>query len=130
VQRFRIMLGFIAGAFLILNAAAHSFLGWGQFSAALAAVHAPSEIIGGLALGWHLAGASMFVFGVIAIMLFARRIKNSQTLLWPATVIGIFFVIYGVVAFVFSGRDPFYFVFVAPGIFLIVAAAGQTSATR
>ena len=111
------VLGLIAGVILILSSAAHSLMGWKALGAQLAQTNAPAELIRGLRIGWHFGGACLFTFGIVVLMIFIHRI---QTL--PAFAIGVLYVVFGAWAMVVSGFDPFFVIFVVPGVLLLIAA--------
>lgn len=50
---------------LILSAFAHSLAGWPGLRTQLLAAQVHSDLLAGLGIGWHLGGASMFVFGAL-----------------------------------------------------------------
>ena len=108
MQRFRSILGLIAGLFMILSSAAHSLLGWKLLRAALVETHAPEELVQTLGLGWHFGGVAMLAFGGLVLMLFSRRLRGVDVSLMPAIVIGVTYVVFGAGAFLFSGFDPFF----------------------
>ena len=61
------ILGLVAGLLLIASSAAHAFLGWPPFGAALAEAGIEGDIIGALAVGWYFGSTAMLVFGVIVL---------------------------------------------------------------
>jgi hypothetical protein len=124
MTRFRSILGLVAGATMIASSAAHSLLGWKLLNAALEQAHADGELIKTLALGWHFAGAAMLAFGFIVMALFRHRLLGAAVSLKPAIVIGATYVIYGTWALTISGFDPFFLVFVVPGLAVLFASFG------
>lgn len=84
MTRVRTVLGLIAGAILVLSSAAHSFLGWKALQARLVTAQAPSDLIQGLAIGWHFAGAAMLAFGIIVLAIFAKRLRGEVVSSLPA----------------------------------------------
>ena len=125
MRRFRSMLGWVAGSTMILSSATHSLLGWKLLKAALQKVHADHELISTLALGWHFGGAAMLAFGFIVVALFTHRLKGSTVSLRPAIVIGTTYVVYGVWALTVSRFDPFFLVFLVPGLMVLFASVGR-----
>lgn len=121
MTRVRIVLGLIAGAILVLSSAAHSILGWKSLQARLVAAQAPPDLIQGLAIGWHFAGAAMLAFGLIVISLFARRLRGQAVSPLPALIIAILYVVSGVLSLVITA-NPFFFIFIVPGLMLALAA--------
>lgn len=122
MKRFRSILGLIAGVLMIASSAAHSLLGWKQLRVALVQANVPDELSDSLGIGWHFAGASMLAFGFILVALFRHRLMSSAVNLKPAIVIGMTYVAFGVWALVVSGFDPFFFVFLVPGLMALIAS--------
>ena len=122
MSRVRTLLGFASGAILVLSSAAHSLLGWPQIAAALAKTNAPPDLVRGLAIGWHFGGVSMLLFGILVILLFAEARKGRPVSLRPALLIGGAYAVFGIGALAVSGVDPFFLVFIVPGLLLVAAA--------
>ena len=124
MSRFRSILGLIAGAMMIVSSAAHSALGWKQLKAALAQSQAPADLIGSLGIGWQFAGIAMLAFGVILVVTFARRLKGAAVPMMPAIVIGATYLLFSAWALLVSAFDPFFSIFVVPGILTLIASVG------
>jgi hypothetical protein len=124
----RTILGLIAGALMAVSSAAHSLLGWKALSGALTAAQAPADLIQALELGWHFGGIAMLAFGCIVVAVFWRRRKGVPVSLMPAIVIGTTYVVFGLGAFVASGYDPFFMIFVVPGLFVLIASLPRRAA--
>lgn len=124
MQKLRTMLGLVAGVMLLLSAAAHSLLGGKAMGDQIAPFKLPPDLVRGLLVGWHFGGVAMLVFGVIALVLFGRRLKGESTPSYPAWVIGFGYLAFGIVALVISGFNPFYSVFIVPALLLLAAAGG------
>jgi hypothetical protein len=116
------MLGLIAGFMLVASSAAHSLMGWPQLRAALVEVHAPDDLVLGLALGWHFAGAAMLAFGCIVLWLYTAVLRRRAVSYQPAFIIALLYLVYGAWAYAASGRNPFFFVFIVPGVLLAAAS--------
>ena len=124
MNRVRIVLGFIAGALLVLSSAAHSFLGWKEMGAQLASTNAPADLVQGLRMGWLWGGVAMLTLGVVVLLLFACRLRGNDVPMFPAAIISIAYLLFGVWAFLSSSFDPFFLVFIIPGALLAVASIG------
>lgn len=116
MTRARTVVGLLVALNLLLSSAAHTFLGWKGLSAQLAATNAPADLIQGLRLGWQLGGAAMLVFGLIVAVTFLRRLP-----MMPAFLIAVMHVVFGAYAFASTG-NPFFFIFIVPGVLLLFAA--------
>ncbi len=128
MDRFRSILGLVAGVLLMLSAAAHSLLGWKQLKSELEPLHAPGELVRAIGTGWNFGGAAMLAFGFIVVALFTHRLKGSSVTLRPAIVIGVTYVAFGAGAMVVNDFDPFFLVFVVPGVLLLIASISRRSA--
>jgi hypothetical protein len=124
MTRLRTVLGLIAGVILVLSSAAHSFLGWKALRTGLVAAQAPPDLIRGLAIGWHFAGAAILAFGIIVINLFAKRLRGEAVSSSPAVIIAVLYLASGLWAMLITG-NPFFFIFIVPGLMLAVAAAPE-----
>jgi len=122
MNRLRIGLGLLAGVLIILSSAAHSILGWKQLSGALATAQAPPDLITALSLGWHFAGIAMFAFGCIILVTFTDALRRRPVSFRPVGFIALVYLAYGVWALRVSNLDPFFLVFIVPGLLLAAAS--------
>lgn len=120
--RLRDGLGIAAGVMMVLSSAAHSLLGWTALGEQLRATHAPADLVRGLAIGWHFAGAAMLTFGCMVVLLFARRWRGTPQPTAPAGFIAVLYLASGATALVATSFDPFFMVFIIPGLLLAAAA--------
>jgi hypothetical protein len=128
MDRFRSIVGLVAGVAMMLSAAAHSLLGWRQLKSELEPLHAPAELVRAIGTGWNFGGAAMLAFGFIVVALFTHRLKGRSVTLRPAIVIGTTYVAFGAGALVVNDFDPFFLVFVIPGVLLLIASIARRSA--
>ncbi len=119
----RIVLGFVVSAMMIASSLLHSVVGWKVLSGKIEKAEVPAALVRSLALGWHWGGAAMFGFGCLVLFLFAQFLKDRSTSLRPALVIAVLYIAFGVWA-IATSHDPFFLVFVVPGLLLLVASAG------
>lgn len=122
MSRIRIAAGVFAGALLVASSVAHSFLGWKQLSSEIAKTNAPKDLVSGLAIGWEFGGLTMLVFGVIVMAEFMALYQRGTGLLRSSFMIGLAYVLFGAVAMVLTGGNPFFIVFIVPGVLLVGAA--------
>ena len=130
MRRARIVLGLIAAVFLVLSSGAHSLLGWPQLHAQLAKAGAPADLIQGLRVGWHFGGVAMVAFGLILGMLFLDAFRGRAVNLRPALLIGVAYLAFGAWALYVSGMNPFFLIFIVPGLMAIVGASGSVAPPR
>jgi hypothetical protein len=122
MAKWRIVLGLVVGVLFIASGAAHSLLGWKALAAELGKVSAPPDLVRGLAIGWHFGGGAMLAFGVIVLLLFLEARRNPAVSLRPALVIGVLYVVFGDAAFFLGGFNPFFVLFILPGLLLVAAS--------
>ena len=127
MSRPRTALGIFVGAIIVASSAAHSLLGWPQFGARLGATQAPADLITGLKIGWHFAGIAMFTFGAIVIWTFENYLRGRAVSLRPAQIIGLVYLAFGLWALAVSRFDPFFFIFIVPGLTLVAVAWWPTT---
>ena len=121
ITRLRIILGFVAGAIFIASSGAHSLLGWPQLERALLQAQAPPDLVRNLEIGWHFGGAVMLTFGCMVVWMFDSLRRGRLISLRPALMIAIVYILFGIWALVRT-LNPFFLVFVIPGLMLFAAA--------
>ena len=109
----------LAGVVIVLSAGAHSFLGWPSIAGRLSATNTPADLVRGLRIGWQFGGVAMLAFGAIVLMTFAPKGGPRSTR--SAMLIGVLYVAFGAWALA-STRDPFFFIFLVPGVLLVTAS--------
>ena len=127
MRRTRLVLGFVAGAMLLLSAGAHSILGWKSLSGQLAAAQAPADLTQALAIGWQFSGIAMLGFGLTVILTFLRFRKDEGASLAPVMVIALIYLVFGSWALVATRFDPFFSIFIVPGLMLLAASWRKTT---
>lgn len=120
-MRVRSIIGIVAAVILILSSGMHSLMGWPAMLQQLRATNASADLITGLKIGWLWGGVAILVFGVISLMVFVHRLRGDQVNTFPALIMGGAYMAFGVWAIVASS-NPFFLIFVVPGILLLVAA--------
>jgi hypothetical protein len=118
----RISLGIFLGAIIVASSAAHSLLGWPQMSGRLVATQAPPDLIIGLKIGWHFAGMAICTFGVIVIWTYSNYLRSRPVSLRPAQIIALVYLAFGLWALAISRFDPFFFIFIVPGLTLVAVS--------
>lgn len=118
----RSVLGIIGAVVLIVSSAMHSLMGWPAIVQQLRAANAPPDLITGLQIGWHFGGVAMLVFGVITLLTFVHRLKGDMVRATSAMIIGAAYTAFGVWALVASAFNPFFLIFIVPGVLLLAAA--------
>ena len=126
MDRLRIVLGLLGGAIIAASSVVHSLMGWPVMRAGLDTVAAPPDLVAGLRVGWQFAGLAILVFGIITIALFAERLRGRLVPLLPVMIIAVAYTAFGVWALVSSDMNPFFLIFVVPGLMLLLAAWGPS----
>lgn len=121
--------GVVAGALLILSAFAHSVVGGMALRAQLVAAQVPDDLLRGALVGWEFGGAAMLAFGIIVLHSFVRRAGAESVASVPAGIVAVTYLIFGAVALIASSFDPFFLVFIVPGLLLAWAVFSQRPAT-
>ena len=122
MNRLRIGLGLLAGVLLVLSSAAHTLLGWKQLGIELAKTQAPLNLVAGLSIGWHFAGVAMFAFGCIVLFTFIEAFRRRPVSFRPVGFIALVYIVFGIWALRVSNLDPFFLVFIVPGLLLAAAS--------
>ncbi len=125
MARLRAIPGLLAGVFLILSSSAHSFLGWKKLGGELAVANIPRDLLITLKIGWQFGGLAMLAFGIIVIAFFANRLRGGNMSAFPVVVIAVGYLGFSVWALVTSDFNPFFYIFLAPAIVLLIAAPGR-----
>jgi len=118
-MRLRNIVGLIAACFVLLSAAAHGALGWPAMMVEIAKTNTPPDLVRGLRIGWLFGSACMVIFGVLLTRLFIRRLRGHPEPAVHARIVGGGYLLFGVWAMVTSNFDPFYAVFIVPGLLLL-----------
>ena len=129
MNRTRSIAGIVAGVLMLLSSAAHSLLGWPVMKAALAESHTPADLVLGLGIGWNFGGASILTFACIVLWIYVRRLRDVPVPRVPAAIISVAYLVFGTGALAVSG-DPFFLVFIVPGLLLAFASFGGDAAER
>ena len=110
------MLVVVAGALMLLSAAAHGLLGWPAMLSELRAVGAADDLIGGLSAGWYWGSVAMVAFGLIALLAGMRLRRGDLSGVAPIRVVAACYVLFGLAAFFSRGFNPHFLLFVATGL--------------
>lgn len=124
----RLIAGFIASLLIVASSIAHSLLGWPVMRGRLAETTAPADLVLGLGIGWVFGGVCMAAFGVMSLWMLSQAWRGLAISLLPLRVIAITYLAFGIGAWQVSGGDPFYAVFVVPGLLLLFTSVGSNAA--
>jgi hypothetical protein len=122
MKGWRLVIGIAASLLVLANGVMHTLFGWKAMRAPLDAAGLAPDVITNLSLGWTFGGVAMFGFGAIAIASFLARRANPQASLGPVAIIALAYILFGLGALASSGFNPFFLVFIVPGLLLGIAA--------
>ena len=121
MERWRFVVGMVGAALIVASGCAHTLVGWKVMRAGLVAAGAPLELVTGLGIGWIFGGVSMFGFGSIAIATILARRRGVASTRGPIVIIAIVYIVFGLGALVASRFDPFFLIFILPGLLLAMS---------
>jgi hypothetical protein len=127
MSKWRRGVGIVVGSFMLLSAAAHSLMGGKLLRADLQAAGVPDDLLRGVLVGWHFGGAAMLAFGTIVLLTFGRRARSGELSPVPARVVALLYLAFGAGALAVSELDPFFLIFLVPGLLLALAAFPRRS---
>ena len=116
------VLGAVGSAVILLSCLLHTFLGWPAVRENLVKAATPADLQQGLMVSWQFGGAAMLVMGTIAFREFVRRLRGRGAELAPPLVIGAAYTAFGGWALAISSGEPFYFIFLVPGVLILFGA--------
>lgn len=115
-------LGLLAGVLLIMSAGAHTILGWKSMSERLAHTNAPPDLVQGLQIGWTFGGPVMLVFAMICFNVFWKRFRGDRVSTFAPALIAVSYIGFAAWAARVTGGDPFFMLFLVPGVLIAIAA--------
>lgn len=122
MKKLQNVLGVIGGIALVLSSAAHSLLGWPRLRSQLGQAGLSSDLTFSVQVGWQFGGLAMLAFGIIVVVLFVRQLRGEKVPANPAAIVSIAYLAFGCWALLASSFNPFFLVFVVPGLLLAFAA--------
>jgi hypothetical protein len=122
MNKTRSVLGLIGGAILILSSGAHSILGWKAMGEQLATTNAPVELVTGLKFGWMFGAPVMLVLGILAVVTFLKRYRGEPASTLAPALTAAAYLGFAAWAAVETNFDPFFFMFLIPGVLLALAS--------
>jgi hypothetical protein len=128
VRRAPALAAAVAAVMILLSAFAHSVLGWRAMGTALAQTNAPADLVRGLGIGWVFGGACMVAFGLTVAWTSRALWRGASPPRLPLAAIVACYLLFGAAAMVVSGGDPFYLVFIIPGLLAAYAAVAGSFA--
>lgn len=121
ILRWKVMVGLIAGAMLVMSAFAHSFLGWPELRNRIAIAQIDYDLTSGILVAWSFGRMAMAAFGVILWPLFFSALKGNDVSLQPAFMVGIGYLLLGTWSVLRVETNPFFLLFLISGALLVLA---------
>ncbi|MBY0503932.1 MAG: hypothetical protein K2X03_08475 [Bryobacteraceae bacterium] len=91
--------------------------------AELGKANVPRDLINGIMVAWQFGGTMMLALAGLMGRLFLNRWQGLDSSSFPAAVVGIAYVMFGMWALISFGFDVFFLVFIGPGLLLLLAAS-------
>ena len=113
------VLYWLAAVTIALGAFGHGFLGIKPVEAAVAASTLPADIVGVIWIVWYFVSGTMVVCGAILFWAWPAIKSGSTTRSGAAFIIGIFYTVTGIACYLYSGREPFWLLFLFQGATVI-----------
>jgi hypothetical protein len=123
LNRARAALGLVTSGLLLLSGGVHLALGWPAVQAELGKASAPHDLISGIMVAWQFGGTMMLALSGLMGRLFLHRWQGRDSGSFPASIVGIAYVLFGMWAMISLGFQAFFFVFIGPGLLLLIAAS-------
>ena len=120
------VLYWLAAITITLGAIGHGFFGIKPVEAAVAASTLPADIVGVIWIVWYFVSGTMVMCGAILFWAWPAIRSGSTTRSGAALIVGVFYSITGVACYLYSGREPFWLLFLFQGAMVV----GTTVALR
>jgi hypothetical protein len=104
---------------ITLGAYGHGFLGIKPVQAAIAATTLAPDIVRVIWIVWYDVSGSMLTFGALLFWAWPSVKAGTSSRSGVPLIIGAFYAVTGIAAYLYSGREPFWLLFVTQGVILI-----------
>ena len=112
------VLYWLAAVVITLGAFGHGFAGL-QVRDAIAATALTPDITRPIWIVWYGTSLSMITYGLLLFWAWPALKAGSSSRSVPALIVGAFYLLVGVAAYPYSGRDPFWIMFIVLGVLAI-----------
>jgi len=109
----------LAAITITLGAYGHGFVGVKPVQAAIAASALPADVVRVIWIVWYFVSGCMVAFGTLLFWAWPAFRVGSSSRSGVALIVGAFYLIVGLVSYLYSGRDPFWLLFVTLGVMVI-----------
>ena len=111
----------LAAITITLGAYGHGFQGIKPVRAAIDASTLAPDIVRVIWLVWYFVSGCMVAFGALLLWAWPALRDGSSSRSAPALLVGIFYAATGIASYLYSGREPFWLLFVVQGAIVIGA---------
>ena len=111
----------LAAITITLGAYGHGFQGIQPVRAAIAASALAPDIVRVIWIVWYFVSGCMVTFGILLFWAWPALEARSSSRSGAALIVGAFYSLTGIASYLFSGRDPFWLLFVTQGVIVIGA---------
>jgi hypothetical protein len=119
----------LAATVIALGAIGHGFGGVRPVRAAIEASTLPDDVVRVIWIVWYWVSGCMVVLGALLFLAWPGLKAGSSRWSALALIIGVFYLITGIVAFLYSGREPFWILFVTLGVMVIGSTLALSRST-
>ena len=113
------ILYWLAAVTIALGAFGHGFLGVKPVAAAVAASTLPANVVAVIWIVWYFVSACMLTFGGLLAWAWPGLRPGSPSRAAAALIVGALYFFTGIASYIYSGREPFWLLFVAQGFIVI-----------
>lgn len=108
-----------AAVTITLGSIGHGFLGVKPVRTALDAVTLPPDILRVVCIVWYWVSGTMVIFGLLLFWAWPALQAGSSSRSAPPLIIGVSYVIVGIVCFLYTKHDPFWLLFLTQGVLIL-----------
>jgi hypothetical protein len=113
------ILYWFAAVVITLGAFGHGFVGVLPISEAIETSTLPPDVTQPIWIVWYWVSGSMITYGLLLFWAWPALKNGSSSRSVPVLIVGAFYLLAGVAAYMYSGRDPFWLMFVVLGVLAI-----------
>jgi len=104
---------------ITLGAYGHGFVGVQPVRAAIAASTLAPDVVRVIWIVWYFVSGCMVTFGILLFWAWPALQARSSSRSSAALIIGAFYAVTGIASYLYSGREPFWLLFVIQGVVVI-----------
>ena len=109
----------LAAITITLGAYGHGFVGDQPIRAAIEASALAPDVVRVIWIVWYFVSGCMVTFGILLFWVWPALQARSSSRSSAALIIGAFYAVTGIASYLYSGREPFWLLFVTQGVAVI-----------